>query len=69
MYNNLWGYLHSTVVAMDKIAISDYHLCREVFQNGSTVHSSCGPHAPMAGGPHLQVAVDSAHWELQSSTC
>ena len=41
------------------------YLSSQVFEDGSTVHCSCGSYSAMAGGPVLQVSVDTTHWELK----
>lgn len=41
------------------------HLSGQVLKDGRAVHGCRGSHAPVAGGPSLQVPVDAAHWELQ----
>ena len=42
------------------------YLSSEVLKDGSTVDSGRGSHSAVTGGPHLEMSVDPAHWELQT---
>ena len=45
------------------------HLGCEVFQDGSSVDCSCRAHSVPCGHSALEETVDSADWELKSSSC
>merc|ERR1711915_262794 len=41
------------------------HLGGQVLENSRAVHGCSGSHSAVAGGPGLQMSVDTTHWELQ----